>query len=40
MAKSNSVCYENALVIANMLFQKYKRTLHMDINGWSIPKSD
>ena len=33
-------CQENALVIANTLFQKYKRRLHMDITRWSTPKSD
>ena len=32
-------CQENALVIANTLFQKHK-TLHMDITRWSTPKSD
>ena len=32
-------CQENALVIANTLFQQHK-TLHMDITTWSIPKSD
>ena len=31
---------ENALVIANMLFQQHKRRLHMDITRWSTPKSD
>ena len=31
---------ENALVIANTLFQQHKRRLHMDITRWSIPKSD
>ena len=31
-------CQENALVIANTLFQKHK-TLHMDITRWSILKS-
>ena len=31
---------ENALVIANMLFQEHKKTLHMDITRWSTPKSD
>ena len=32
---------ENALVIANTLFQQHKRkTLHMDITRWSTPKSD
>ena len=31
---------ENALVIANTLFQQHKRTLQMDIIRWSIPKSD
>ena len=30
---------ENALVIANTLFQKHK-ILHMDITIWSTPKSD
>ena len=29
-------CQENALVIANTLFQKHKKTLHMDITRWSI----
>ena len=33
-------CQENALVIANTLFQQQKKTLHMDITRWSIPKSD
>ena len=33
-------CQENALVIANTLFQQPKRRLHMDITRWSIPKSD
>ena len=32
-------CQENALVIANILFQQHK-TLHMDINRWSTPKPD
>ena len=32
-------CQENALVIANTLFQQPK-TLHMDITRWSTPKSD
>ena len=32
-------CQENALVIANTLFQQHK-TLHMDITRWPIPKSD
>ena len=32
-------CQENALVIANALFQQNKRRLHMDITRWSIPKS-
>ena len=31
---------ENALVIANTLFQQHKRRLHMDIARWSILKSD
>ena len=33
-------CRENALVIANTLFQQHKRRLHMDITRWSTPKSD
>ena len=32
-------CQENALVIANTLFQQHAKTLHMDITRWSIPKS-
>ena len=32
-------CQDNALVIANTLFQ-HKRRLHMDITRWSTPKSD
>ena len=32
-------CQENALVIANTLFQQHKRRLHMDIIRWSTPKS-
>ena len=33
-------CQENALVIANTLFQQHKRRLHMNITRWSKPKSD
>ena len=33
-------CQENALVIANTLFQQRKRRLHMDITRWSTLKSD
>ena len=34
-------CQENALAIANTLFQQHKRRLHtMDITRWSTPKSD
>ena len=33
-------CQENALVIANTLFQQHKRRLHMDMTKRSIPKSD
>ena len=33
-------CQENTLVIANTLFQEYKRRLNMDITRWSTPKSD
>ena len=34
------LCQENALVIANTLFQQHKRRLHMDISRWSTLKSD
>ena len=33
-------CQENALVIANTLFQQHKRRLPLDITRWTIPKSD
>ena len=33
-------CHENALVIANTLFEQHKRRLHMDITRWSTQKSD
>ena len=33
-------CQENALVIANTLFQQHRRRLDMDITKWSIPISD
>ena len=33
-------CQQNALVIANTLFQQYKRRLHMDITRRSTLKSD
>ena len=33
-------CQENALVIANTLFQQHKIRLYMDITRWSILKSD
>ena len=33
-------CQENTLVIARTFVQQHKRTLHMDITRWSIPKSD
>ena len=33
-------CQENALVIANTLFQQHKRRLHLNITRWSTPKSD
>ena len=33
-------CQENALVMANTLFQQQKKSLYMDITRWSIPKSD
>ena len=29
-------CKENALVIANTLFQQHETTLHMNITKWSI----
>ena len=31
-------CQENALVIANTLFQQHEKTLHTDITRWSTPK--
>ena len=31
---------ENALVIANTLFQQHQRRHHMDITRWATPKSD
>ena len=33
-------CQENALVIANTLFQQHEKTLHLDITRWSTLKSD
>ena len=33
-------CQENALVIANTLFQQRKRSLHMDITRWLTLKSN
>ena len=33
-------CQENALVIANILFQQHKKRLQMDITRWSTTKSD
>ena len=33
-------CQVNTLVIANTLFQQYKRRLHMAIIRWSVLKSD
>ena len=33
-------CQENALIVANTLFQQQKGRLHMDITRWSILKSD
>ena len=33
-------CQENALVVANTLFQQHKRRLHMDITRWPTQKSD
>ena len=33
-------CQENALVLANTLFQQHKRRLHMDTTRWSLLKSD
>ena len=33
-------CQENALVIANTLFQQHKRRLYVDITRWSTLKSD
>ena len=31
---------ENALGVANILFQQHKRRLHVDVTRWSIRKSD
>ena len=39
-AKETVFCQENALVIANSLFQQHERRLYMDIIRWSTPKSD
>ena len=33
-------CQEDALVIANILFQQHEKNLHMDITKWSTLKSD
>ena len=33
------LCQENPLVIADTFLQQHKRSLHMDITRWSIPKS-
>ena len=35
-------CQEDALVVANTLFQQttQEKTLHMNITRWSTPKSD
>ena len=33
-------CQENALVIAQRLPTTQEKTVHMDINRWSTPKSD
>ena len=33
-------CHENALVIANTIFQQHKKALHMDITRWSTLKSN
>ena len=33
-------CQENALVIANTLFQQHKRRLYMDITRWSTKESE
>ena len=38
--KLTEFCQENALVIANILFQQHEKTLHMDITRRSTPKSD
>ena len=33
-------CQENALVMANTLFQQHRRRLQMDTTRWTTPKSD
>ena len=38
--KVTEFCPENALVIANTLFQQHKRSLHMDITRWLTLKSN
>ena len=38
--RPSEFCQENALVIANTLFQQHKERLQIDITRWSIPKSD
>ena len=38
--KLTEFCQDNALLIANTLFQKHEKTLHMDITRWSTLKSD
>ena len=38
--KLTEFCQENVLVIANTLFQQYKRQLHMAITSWPILKPD
>ena len=33
-------CKENALVVANTLFQQHEKTIHMNITRWPTPISD
>ena len=38
--RRTELCQENALVIANTLFQQHEKTLHMGITRWSTQKTD
>ena len=38
--RQTEFCQENALIIANTLFLRHERSLHMVITRWSTPKSE